>query len=280
MRPAKFIRSVWGSRNNVRDDEDLYPTGGGNGPVRPTCRETAAIALSTTDDTATRLKKLKARRVRILTESALLQDEIRSLGQLDAPLATGPIRFVSIGRLLHWKGFHLGLEAFAHSGLEDAEYWVIGDGPDRRRLGALCARLGVTYRVRFLGALPRETVLSMLAQCHALVHPSLHDSGGWVCLEAMAAGRPVICLDLGGPAVQVTPECGIKVPVANPEETIRALANAMKRLADDPAAAKAMGEAGQRRVAAEFDWVRKGALFDTLYREMTASGPRRAHMPR
>src|SRR2546430_4418443 len=42
-------------------------------------------------------------------------------------------------------------------------------------------------------------------------HPSLHDSGGWVCLEAMAAGRPVICLDLGGPGYQVTEESGIKI---------------------------------------------------------------------
>ena len=49
-----------------------------------------------------------------------------------------------------------------------------------------------------------------------LIHPSLHDSGGWVCLEAMAAGRPVICLDLGGPGLQVTEKTGIKVKASTP----------------------------------------------------------------
>ena len=37
-------------------------------------------------------------------------------------------------------------------------------------------------------------MLEKLAECDALAHPSLHDSGGWVCLEAMAAGRPVRAL--------------------------------------------------------------------------------------
>lgn len=244
--------------------------------VRLTARR-AAIALSTTDQTAARLKKLKARHIRVSSESALSRNEIRALSRLDFPPAAGPVRFVSIGRLLHWKGFHLGIEAFARSGLEDAEYWIIGDGPHRRRLQALCARLEVASRVRFFGALPRKTVMSMLAQRHALVHPSLHDSGGWVCLEAMAAGRPVICLDLGGPAVQITPDCGIQVPATMPEETIGMLADAMKRLANDPTSVIAMGNAGKRRVAAEFSWARKGELFSELYRQIAASGQCRAH---
>ena len=64
-----------------------------------------------------------------------------------------------------------------------------------------------------------------------LVHPSLHDSGGWVCLEAMAAGKPVICLDLGGPGEQVTRETGFKIPALDPDQAVKDMARAMAVLA-------------------------------------------------
>lgn len=50
----------------------------------------------------------------------------------------------------------------------------------------------------------------------------------------MAAGRPVICLDQGGPAMQVTEETGIKVPAPSPEQAVQELATALARLANDP----------------------------------------------
>ena len=112
------------------------------------------------------------------------------------------------------KAFHLGLRAFAqfHRQLPESEYWIIGDGPERKGLERLARQLGVAESVRFWGWLPRPEALRLLAECDVLVHPTLHDSGGWVCLEAMVAARPVVCLDLGGPGVQVTDETGIKLP--------------------------------------------------------------------
>jgi glycosyltransferase involved in cell wall biosynthesis len=157
------------------------------------------LALATTKDTAIRLQALKARQVDVIGECGLSQEEIDYLGNFPIP-PDFPIRFISIGRLLHWKGFHLGLQAFAIAALEQAEYWIIGDGPERERLQVLTNELGITPQVKFWGNLPRDEALLKLGECHVLVHPSLHDSGGWVCLEAMAAGRPLLCLDLGGPA--------------------------------------------------------------------------------
>ena len=48
------------------------------------------------------------------------------------------------------------------------------------------------------------------------MHPALHEAFGNVCQEALAAGRPVICLDIGGPASQVTPETGFAAPATTP----------------------------------------------------------------
>ena len=69
----------------------------------------------------------------------------------------------------------------------------------------------------------------------AFVFPSLHDSGGMVVLESLAAGLPVICLKLGGPGEIVTPSCGIGIEAQQQSEEaiIRLLADAMISIATD-----------------------------------------------
>ena len=147
--------------------------------------------------------RIGTRRVELFSAMGLDRAAYESFSRV--PVARAPsVRFISMGRLLHWKGFHLGLKAFSAAAVPQSEYWIVGDGPERANLSDLVRRLGFHDRVRFWGSQPRAKALEMLAACDVLVHPSLHDSGGWVCLEAMAAGKPVICLDLGGPAEQVT----------------------------------------------------------------------------
>jgi glycosyltransferase involved in cell wall biosynthesis len=123
----------------------------------------------------------------------------------------------------------------------------------------------VEAQVRFFGALPRPDTLKVIGACHVLVHPSLHDSGGWVCLEAMSAGRPVICLDLGGPAEQVTELTGIKVVARHPHQAIEDLARAITELASNAELRAGMGDAGRTRVREAYLWERKGERLDALY---------------
>ncbi len=173
-----------------------------------------------------------------------------------------------MARLLHWKGLHLSLRAFAQAKLTDAAYWIVGDGAERERLEALADEFGIASQLTFFGRLSRDDTLQKLGASHVLVHPSLHDSGGWVCLEAMAAGRPVICLDLGGPAVQVTAATGFVIPACNPEQAVMGIANAMQRLAADTTLRGHMGKAGQQRVREQFAWEVKGRLLAQCYTDI------------
>lgn len=229
----------------------------------------SALALATTEETAARLRRLGAADVRLFSQLGASEAELERIGRCAASDG-GTVRFLSIGRLLHWKGFHLGLCAFARAGIPNSEYWIVGDGPERGRLGALARRLGVASRVKFWEELSREQVFRRLGECSALVHPSLHDSGGMVCLEAMGAGRPVICLDLGGPAVQVTEKTGFKVPATTPEETVDGLAQAMSAVARDPELRLGMGRAALARVEEHFTWHKKGEQLDEFYAEVVA----------
>lgn len=235
----------------------------------PFARMTAqrsTIVRVTTEDTAIRVRQMGAKQVEVFPEASLTTEEINRLIQCDSNSTA--VRFISMGRLLHWKGFHLGLRAFAQAAIPDAEYWVLGEGPERQRLEDLAAALGIADRVKFLNRLPRDEALQKLGSCTALVHPSLHDSGGWVCLEAMMAARPVLCLDLGGPAVQVTAQTGFKVDAHDPESAAKGLAAAMVRLANDPELRLSMGRAGQIRVKEFYNWEVRGHQICQLYEDV------------
>jgi glycosyltransferase involved in cell wall biosynthesis len=235
----------------------------------------SALALAVTEDTAQRLRAIGVQQVEIYSEAGLSEAERTSLGTFPSPTAAEPVRFLSLGNMLHLKGFHLGLRAFAVAALPHSEYWLIGDGPYRTHLQQLARSLGIAEKVHFWGALPRAAALAKLGLCHVLVHPSLHDSGGWVCLEAMAAGKPVICLDLGGPGVQVTKATGFKTPAQAPAEAVEDMARAMAVLAWDPGLRVRMGQAGKERVASEYAWERKGEFMTAVYQRLTETTPTR-----
>jgi glycosyltransferase involved in cell wall biosynthesis len=281
------IPFVWGPVGGAeRAPRAFYPTFGLRGRIYEYGRELAqrlarrdpllratmhraAIGLAKANETAAFLRRSGLRRVDLLVESGITPTEFARLSAFPVR-QTAPVRFVSVGTLFDLKGFHLGIRAFARvqADLPSSEYWIIGKGRDRGRLERLATRLGLSDKVRFLGALPRDDALARLADCDVLVHPSLHDSGGWVCLEAMAAGRPVICLRCGGPAVQVTEETGISVDPHTPEQTVRDLADAMLRLTRHPERRARMAAAGRRRVR-EYYWLDdRAAYLAKLYRDL------------
>jgi glycosyltransferase involved in cell wall biosynthesis len=120
---------------------------------------------------------------------------------------------------------------------------------------------------------PRARALEYLADCSALVHPSLHDSGGWVCVEALAAGRPVICLDWGGPQLIVTSECGVKIPTGAPEAVVAALADSFSRLASDTELYLCLSQGARLRASESFRWQRTCGSIIQQYESVAALEP-------
>jgi glycosyltransferase involved in cell wall biosynthesis len=247
---------------------------GESDPLVSVTARRSALALAVTRETAQRLEVIGAKRVEIFSEAGLSEADRSYLDSLSSPGVDEPVRFLSLGNLLHLKGFHLGLRAFAAANLPRSEYWLVGDGPYRAYLERLTRRLGIEDKVRFWGLLPRREALAKLGSCHMLVHPSLHDSGGWVCLEAMAAGRPVLCLDLGGPGAQVTSDTGFKISARDPDAAVKDMAEVMAVLAYDPGLRVRMGQAGKERVATNYAWERKGKFLATLYEELVGTAQR------
>ena len=154
----------------------------------------AKISFATTSQTADKLSRLGARKVVVHPQYFLEKEQLDYFGKF--PVRTQkPVRFLSMGRLVHWKGHHLALQAFAKAvqSCPDCEYWLTSDGPERKRLEHLAEKLDIADRVRFWGHLPSlHDVYEKLAQSDVLLHPALHEAFGNACLEALAAGRPTV----------------------------------------------------------------------------------------
>lgn len=270
--PAPFFRS-FSIRGRIYELlRDLGRWVGEHDPFVRAAARRAVMTLASTEETADRIRRInRGAPVKVYPAIGVTNAELALYDEHPSPPERA-IRFVSIGRLLHWKGFHLSIAAFARAAIPGAQYLVIGDGPERSRLRTLAEELGVRDRVSFLGNIPREQVLQHLAHCHALVHPSLHESGGGVCLEAMAARLPVIVLDLGGPALHHADGAGVKVPAATPEQAVNDIAVAMRDLAGDPERRLQLAECGHKRLLDRYRWAEKARFYSSIYRSMLDRG--------
>ena len=183
------------------------------------------------------------------------------------PREDGVFRVLYVGRLVYWKGLHLGLMAFAelcrrHPG---ARLTVIGRGPDEAWLRGLADDLGLAHAVTWIPYLERAGVMRTYGRHDAFLFPSLHDSSGNVVLEALSSGLPVVCLDSGGPAVLVDSSCGFRIRPGEPQQVVEDLARALHVLVENPKLARAMERAAASRARQHFSWTRQITRMEDLY---------------
>lgn len=160
------------------------------------------------------------------------------------------------GRFLPWKGMEYGLEAVGRllQGHDDIRLTMIGDGSCQIRWKEQSQKLGLEGHIKWCSLMSREQFIRELPLYDVMLFPSLHDSGGMVVMEAMAAGLPVVCLDYGGPAVLVDTTCGFKVKGSDPASIIDGLHVALKTLVMNRSLGTALGQAGRQRVNEIFSW--------------------------
>ena len=171
--------------------------------------------------------------------------------------ATGPrsgLRVLFVGRLVYWKGMHLGFRSFARFAERhpDARLTVVGSGPQEGTWRRSVEGLGIEDKVEWISWIDRDRVMKLYRDHDLFLFPSLHDSGGAVVLEALEACLPVVCLDLGGPGSIVDDTCGLVIATGgrSESEVVEALAAAMAELRTDDRLHSRLSEGGPRRAAA------------------------------
>jgi glycosyltransferase involved in cell wall biosynthesis len=237
----------------------------------PTVRLTArrsALAIGASRAAADWVGSVGAARTAVLSPT-VAPDDALSRPPVAASDRTADVRFAIIGRLAPWKGHRVAIHALAASGSPGLVLDIIGAGPLQDRLEALASALGVADRVHFHDV-DRAGMFRLLEGADVLLHPAVHNPGPTVLFEAMALRRPVLALDMGTEDVPV--DVGIFLhPPRTHRQAVSDLAAAMRRLADDPAARRVMGEAGRLAVETSFNWTARARLLAELYRQVHAA---------
>ena len=186
---------------------------------------------------------------------------------------SGHFRVVTAGSLIRVKGFGLAIKAFAEftNGQPQTELVIIGSGPEERRLRALVEKSQLQDKVHFIPWLNRDELLAQMASADVFLFPSLRDGGGTVVVEAMALGKPVVCLDNGGPGFHITDDWGMKIAPTAPEEAVHRLAEALRLLYQSETLRVDLGNSARERVKKFYQWDKLGDRLMKIYLDAVVS---------
>ncbi|MGE0839971.1 glycosyltransferase family 4 protein [Pseudonocardia sp.] len=183
------------------------------------------------------------------------------------------------GRLEYEKGVQDLITALprirrAHPG---TRLVVAGTGTQRDMLVDEARRHRVRRSVRFAGHLADDDLAALLTAATAVVLPSRYEPFGIVALEAAAAGAPLVASTAGGLGEVVVD--GVSGLSFEPGD-VAALADAVRRVLDDPAAADERARAARARLVPDFGWPVIAVRTAEIYAAAPAGGAIDAGRPK
>jgi glycosyltransferase involved in cell wall biosynthesis len=207
-------------------------------------------------------------RVSVIKNGRDLSAYGRSTANLRESLGLEPTTRIvgTVGRLVERKGHQELLDAWTEIAAErsDVHLVIVGDGPERDALRRRAERNGVADRVSLLGT--RDDVPDLLGDFDVFAFPSRSEGLPGALVEAMAAELPIVTTPVDGNAELITDgETGLHVPVRDPS----ALADALRRLLDDPELAQRLGKRAGETAREEYAIERLVSDFERLYDRLT-----------
>lgn len=157
----------------------------------------------------------------------------------------------------------LQVAALVRKDVPDAQFLVIGDGPERAKLERIAAELNLESTVRFLGT--RNDIPELLAALDVFLLTSRIEANPVSILEAMATGKPVVAPRVGSISESVNDgETGFLI---EPNDTQQAAA-AVVRLLLRPELAQRLGQAGRAAVVERWSLERMVEGYEDLITEV------------
>lgn len=163
-------------------------------------------------------------------------------------------------RLVEKNGVSFLAKATASIENPNLKLLLIGDGPEADKVRGL---LEQNFRGRYhmLGSMTHDAIVPYYSAADITILPSLMEATSISCLEAMAAGLPVVATDVGGLPVLVQPyENGLLCPPADPQALARAVNEALSL------DLVKMGEAARQKVEQNFTWSKIATITADAYR--------------
>ncbi len=189
----------------------------------------------------------------------------------DGSSAEAPVVMVTVSRAVEKKGLDVLVEAFAKLPKSLNWKWVhIGAGDLVKDLKQQAQKLGLQDHLEWRGALPQTDVLAQYRKSDLFVLPCRIARNGDrdglpnVIVEAQSQSIPVISTTVSGvPELVDDGENGLLVEQNNS----RQLSQAIETLLRDPALRQKMGQAGEKRVRADFNHITSIGYLGNLFEQ-------------
>ena len=181
------------------------------------CDEIVAVSRGLKD----KMNKFTNREIKVIPNMV----EERKIIPIDNGSKKEVFEFLCVAYLREVKGIDILLKAFSEAIKVEPQISlkIGGDGPDRKFLEELSKKLGISDKVKFLGALDREEVFKHMNSCDCFVMTSRHETFGVVYIEALSQGKPVIATNNDATQDIINKNNGIVVRKDNIEDTRDAL---------------------------------------------------------
>ena len=124
-----------------------------------------------------------------------------------------------------YSGYDILLDIFYEikRKINNAEFWIAGDGPYRKRILSKVNKMGLNG-VRFLGNISHGEMPDVMKKATVFVHGTKYESFGIALVEAMASSLPIVSFKVGGiPEVVINNKTGYLIPYGNKTKFVDAV---------------------------------------------------------
>lgn len=182
------------------------------------------------------------------------------------------LTFISVGSLIHRKGYDITINALARlSGKISFRFLCAGDGKERLPLQALARESGLQDRIIFTGALSPDEVYRELGGADLFILSSRSEGRPNVLVEAMASGLPVVASDIDGVRELIDNGAnGFLFASENSGE----LAGIIETLATNRALREKTGKNARESIRQkDLTWNNAAAAYTRIYHQITGGRP-------
>jgi glycosyltransferase involved in cell wall biosynthesis len=185
-------------------------------------------------------------------------------------------KLVYIGRFESWKGIEILINAISLANTKLCTNEILFNlklvgarsRKDRKNIENLIKKYSAQNYVEVIKFLPREKVIQLIKESDIVTYPAFRDSGSMAVLEAMAAGKVVICFDSQGQD-WVRDDCAIKVPFGKTyQETLNNFVFKLLQILKYPEQLNTIGYNAKMYASKELTWEAKAKFFIKVYRNI------------
>lgn len=169
---------------------------------------------------------------------------------------SGPL-FITTGALIPRKNQALVIEAMLQ--FPDATLLLAGSGPEETNYRALCEKLGVSSRIRFLGNVPHDKLPQLVAASDIAILASQSEGLANAWVEALACGTPIIISEAGGARELVTSDIAGRIV----EQSSAAITSAITSILENPPSQEAV-----RGTISHFSWKNNGDQLLSFFQDI------------